>query len=415
MQIVISLLSIASIAWALDNGVALSPPMGWSTWNTLKCNFDHDTLVEIGDIMVKSGMRDAGYTLLNIDDCWPKNPHKAAGGKCNAQCRENARDSEGNIIPDPHKFPQGIRALSDTLSSRGLGLGIYTAHGNQTCLGYPGSLGHEAQDAKAYADWNISFVKNDWCWRTEMRVEPHYQAFTAMRDALNATGHPFIYSIHWNDFPPSGPAPGSCKNGTNCPEPELCNMWRIANDVHADWPSILRLIDADTGFSEASGSGSWNDADMMEVGNGMSFHQDQAHFTMWCMFNSPLVAGNDLRKMSNQTIKILTNKHAIAVNQDKLSVQARLIMNSTTGMQAWVKPLAAPSESLALAFLNREKTNGELTVKFSDFKLPFPAAQQYEVLDLWDDATSLGVKTGSIAASAQGTSALLYKLVPVKH
>lgn len=301
-----ALLLAAPPTLGLDNGAALTPPMGWSTWNKLRCGFTQDTLLEVADAMVASGMVAAGYKTLNIDDCWPT----------------KQRDSGGAIVPDPKKFPDGMRNFSAALSSRGVGLGIYTAHGAKTCQGYPGSRGHEQADAASYASWGVVYVKNDWCWHHEPNQTAHLSAFNAMRDALNATGRPMVHSIHWNYGDTPGPG---CEKSVDCPLPATANMWRIGGDIKANWASVLRLVDIDEGHEGGAGPGAWNDADMMEVGNGMNEAQDKAHFTMWCMLASPLIAGNDVRTMSNVTRDILTNPHAIAVNQDPLGRQAAVI------------------------------------------------------------------------------------------
>ena len=167
-------------AHALNNGVARTPPMGWSTWNTLRCNFNASVLLNVGHAMKAAGMVDAGYASLNIDDCWPL----------------KARAKDGTIVPDPARFPNGMRAFSvQLMQETGLALGIYTAHGTKTCEGFPGSLGHEEQDARSYASWNVVYVKNDWCWHGEENQTKHLNAFTAMRDALNKTGVRMVHSI----------------------------------------------------------------------------------------------------------------------------------------------------------------------------------------------------------------------------
>lgn len=182
----------------------------------------------------------AGYGSVNIDDCWP--------------LRE--RDAAGNIVPDPEKFPEGMGGFSKALRAKGIGLGIYTAHGNLTCQKFPGSLGHEKQDAALYKDWGVVFVKNDWCWHNDPRQSAHLDAFNAMRDALNATGVPMVHSIHWNYDDTPGPG---CDRGADCPLPDTANMWRIGGDIGPKWSSVLRLIDLNTGMSASAAPGAWND------------------------------------------------------------------------------------------------------------------------------------------------------------
>jgi alpha-galactosidase len=240
-------LTLVGACAALDNGAALTPPIGWSTWNHLKCKFDADVLLQTAQQMVDSGMVAAGYRTLNIDDCWPL----------------KTRDADGNIVPDPTKFPDGFGAFADKLRAIGVGLGIYTSHGNLTCQSYPGSYGHEERDAAQYAKWGVEFVKDDWCSnRPGKPAVPDLEAFDAMRDALNRTGKPITYSIHWNYKNTKGP---TCEQGVSCPLPATANMWRIGGDIGPKWSSVLGLIDIDTPLAANAGPGRWNDADMMEA------------------------------------------------------------------------------------------------------------------------------------------------------
>jgi len=390
---VFELATLTSMAGAIDNGVARTPPMGWSTWNKLRCNFNDDVLLGVAAAMKTSGLVEAGYSTLNIDDCWP--------------LRQRAED--GHLPEDPAKFPTGMRNFSSELGKRGLGLGIYTSHGNLTCQKFPGSYGYEEIDAKMYADWDVKFVKNDWCsHRSGYPTVPDLDAFEAMRDALNRTGKPMVYSVHWNYWNTKGP---TCDFKVSCPLPDVANMWRIGGDIKARWSSVLQLIDLDAPLAGNAGPGRWNDADMMEVGNGMSEDQDRAHFSMWCMLASPLVAGNDVRTMSETTRQILTNKHAIAVNQDPLGKQATVVADDTSAQtQVWAKKLATPAGSWAVALLNRGTVSQNITANFDAFEALEPSS--FEVLDLWADATSLGVHTDFITASVPATAAAMYKLVP---
>jgi len=382
---------------ALDNGAARTPSMGWSTWNKLKCSFNATVLLEVADAMVKSGMVAAGYTQLNIDDCWP--------------LKERAKN--GSIVPDPKRFPDGMAAFSKALRSRGVNLGIYTGHGNFTCKKFPGSYGYEKLDATTYASWGVTYVKNDWCSnRQGFPAVPDLAAFNAMRDALNATGKIIAYSIHWNYKNTKGP---TCAKDVSCPLPLTANMWRIGGDIGPKWGSILRLIDIDTPLAANATPGAWNDADMMEVGNGMSLDQDRAHFTMWCMLNSPLISGNDPRKQSAETTAILTNKFAIAVNQDALGKQATLVPsdNQTADQQVWIKPLSNPKNSWAVTLLNRG-SNQTVNIFLNFTSLGVAPTARFDVLDLWDGARSIGLHTGSLNATVNPTSAVMYKLVPSK-
>jgi alpha-galactosidase len=261
-----------------------------------------------------------------------------------------------------------------------------------------------------------------------------------LRDALNSTGRPITYSVHWNYDNTKAP---TCATGVSCPLPSVANMWRIGNDIQCDWEnSVLRLIDVDTPLAANAGPGRWNDADMLQVGNGMTEDQDRAHFTMWCMLASPLIAGNDLTTMSNATRSILTNKHAIAVNQDPLGIQATLvngtgpvdgyrireasagtlsssIPSGASDTQVWAKALAA-TDSFAVAFLHRKATasaDASITLDFHALCRPGLCGPgqnppvSYEVYDLWADGASLGVHTGSLSFRVKPSSARMVKIV----
>lgn len=330
----------------------------------------------------------AGYKTFNIDDCWPA----------------LNRSASGDIVPDPEKFPEGMKAFSTALATHGLGLGIYTAHGELTCCNYPGALGHEAADAATYASWGVQFLKNDWCWHDEMSEEKHLQAFNAMRDALNATGKPITYSVHWNYDEVAGPG---CAKDANCPLPATANMWRVAGDIVPTWASVLDKLDAANNAPTVAQPGQWNDPDMLEVGNGMTSDQDRAHFTMWCMLAAPLIAGNDVRNMSETTRGILTNQHAIAVNQDPLGKQATVVQSEgSNGTQVWVKPLA--SGDVAVALLNRAESGAKISFNFS----AAIANAAAEVFDLWDGGRSLGIMHEQLSVTVAPTAAVMYRLRP---
>lgn len=345
---------------------------------------------------------------MDIDDCWPLKKRNA---------------TTGDIVPDPERFPEGMSAFSRALSSRGLKLGIYTAHGNLTCQKYPGSWGHEAQDARLYAEWEVDFVKNDWCWHKEDDPKPHLAAFARMRDELaiqaNRTGRPVIYSIHYNTQDSNPPRPDCTRGAFNCPLPDYANMWRVGGDIRPNWASILRLIDLSMSRVSAAGPGAFNDADMLEVGNGMTTDQDRGHFGMWCIMASPLVSGNDPRKQSAVTTSILTNRHAIAINQDPLAIQAHIVVAINTtdiNAQVFAKPLA--NGGVAVAFLNRVGPARTIGVDFkvlgssssssrSSSSSSGAAATAFNVFDVWA-GKSLGVKTNSFSAIVPATSAGLY-------
>lgn len=247
-----------------------------------------ETLVrEMADAMVSSGMRDAGYQYVVIDDCW-----------------QVARDERGQIVPDSQRFAGGMKALGDYIHDRGLKFGIYTDVGPKTCEGRPGSYGYEDIDAKTYADWGVDYVKVDWCHVDTLVAPAAYQKF---RDALNKVDRPIVLSI--------------CEWDRNDPwtwAPKIGQLWRITSDIRDSWESIAWIINAGGRVHAHSAPGQFNDADMLEVGNGaMTDDEYRAHFGMWAMMASPLMAGNDLRNMNESTGAILTNKEVIAVDQDE--------------------------------------------------------------------------------------------------
>lgn len=327
------LLGASASAQKFDS-LAATPQMGWNSWNKFACNIDEKLIRETADAMVRLGLKDAGYEYVNIDDCW-----------------HGKRDAAGNIHPDPERFPSGMKALADYVHGKGLKLGIYSDAGATTCGGRPGSRGHEYQDAITYAAWGIDYVKYDWCDTKGLNAAA---AYTTMRDAIRSAGRPMLFSIcEWGDNKP-------WEWGT-----EIGHSWRTTGDIspcwdceisHGSWSSlgVMRILDKQAGLRKHAGPGHWNDMDMMEVGMGMTENEDRAHFSIWSMLASPLIMGNDLRSMPQATLKILANKEVIAINQDKLGVQAWKFL-SEGPLEFWAKPLA--NNEWALMILNRAATS----------------------------------------------------------
>ena len=312
-------------------GLALTPPMGWNSWNKFACNVDENMIRQMADAMVATGMKNAGYTYINIDDCW-----------------HGDRDSLGFIHPDPNRFPSGMKALADYVHSKGLKLGIYSDAGSQTCGGRPGSRGFEFQDALTYANWGIDYLKYDWCNTEGLRAEGAYKTITA---ALRRAGRPMVLSI--------------CEWGNDKPWEwgrTVGHLWRTTGDIyncfdcikdHGTWKAwgVMQIVDKQEGLRQYAGPGHWNDPDMLEVGNGaLSPGEDRAHFTMWAMLAAPLIAGNDLRNMSKETQEVLTNKEVIAINQDSLGVQGFKYAVADS-VETWLKPMK--NGDWAITFLNR--------------------------------------------------------------
>jgi alpha-galactosidase len=312
--------------------LAQTPPMGWNSWNKFACNVSDKLIRETADAMVSSGMKDAGYEYIVIDDCW-----------------QVSRDSLGFIMPDPERFPSGIKALADYVHSKGLKFGIYSCAGDKTCGGRPAGRGHEYQDAISYAKWGVDYLKYDWCNTDKLNAEG---AYSTMSNAIRQAGRPIVFSL--------------CEWGGNKPwlwAKEIGHLWRTTGDIfncfdciedHGSWKSwgVMQILDKQDGLRQYAGPGHWNDPDMLEVGNGMSVNQDRAHFTMWCMIAAPLISGNDLRIMSSQTQGILANKEVIAIDQDSLGIQG-FKQSVNDSVETWLKPLK--NGEWAMCLLNRAK------------------------------------------------------------
>ncbi len=326
---ILCLVGVGAPAQKFDQ-LALTPPMGWNSWNKFASEVSERLIRETVDAMATNGMKSAGYQYINIDDSW-----------------QGERDSQGFIQPDAKRFPSGMKALADYVHSQGLKLGIYSDAGTKTCAGRPGSRGHEYQDAQTYARWGVDYLKYDWCDTEALSAEG---AYLTMRNALFAAGRPMVFSI--------------CEWGNQNPwlwGAKIGHLWRTTGDIypcfdctqdHGTWKSsgILQILDLQQGLREYAGPGHWNDPDMLEVGNGMTVNEDRAHFSLWCMLAAPLIAGNDLRNMPKPILGILTNQDAIAVDQDALGIEGWRY--STDGvLETWFKPLT--KDAWAMCVLNR--------------------------------------------------------------
>ena len=341
---------IPALRTVSTGGVALTPPMGWNSWNHFHGSIDDAIVRQIADAMATNGMRDAGYVYVNIDDTW-----------------EGTRDANGNIRGNA-KFPN-MKALADYVHSKGLKLGIYSSPGPLTCAGYPGSYGHVEQDAKTWASWGIDYVKYDWCSAAQVyKAQDMRAVYQMMGEALRSTGRPIVFSLcqygeqdvwTW----------GSLVGG---------NLWRTTGDIQDNWKRMSLLgFTLQTGLAKYAGPGHWNDPDMLEVGNGgMTTTEYKTHFSLWAMLAAPLIAGNDVRHMSAATKSILLNKDVIAVDQDRLGKEGYAIAkNGET--QVWAKPLEGGAYAIALFNLGEKPT--EMSVKWSQVHL----SGKLHVRDLW--------------------------------
>jgi alpha-galactosidase len=331
------------------NGLAKSPPMGWNSWNKFAGRIDDATVRAIADAMAKNGMKAAGYTFINIDDTW-----------------EGYRDAQGNITSNK-KFPD-MKALSDYVHSKGLKLGIYSSPGPNTCAGYEGSYGHEEQDAKTFAAWGIDYLKYDWCGARILYTDEEMPAiYQKMGDALLKTGRPIVYSLCQYgrlDVWKWGAEVGG-------------NLWRTTGDIRDTWESMTNIGFRQNELAPFAKPGHWNDPDMLEIGNGgMTDAEYKTHMSLWAMLAAPLLAGNDLRSMSQPTLDILTNAEVIAIDQDKLGQQGKQVWKSGD-QEVWTRPLSGGAT--AVAVFNRGKEETKVNVKWAELGL----ANKKTVRDLW--------------------------------
>ncbi|HEV6967800.1 glycoside hydrolase family 27 protein [Roseateles sp.] len=363
--------------------IAPTPPMGWNSWNKFACNVSEKLIREQADAMAASGMKDAGYRYIVIDDCWQK-----------------SRDADGNIQADPERFPSGIKALADYVHGKGLKFGLYSDAGSLTCGGRPGSAGHEFQDARQYAKWGVDYLKYDWCNTGTRNAEA---AYTIMAKALRESGRDIVLSI--------------CEWGTDHPErwgPTVGHLWRTTGDIYdawegqKDWSSgMTNILDMQVERSAHASPNAWNDPDMLEVGNGgMTTTEYESHFSLWAMLAAPLIAGNDLSRMDADTLRILTNKDVIAVDQDPLGKQGTR-KQKEGDLEIWVRPLQG-GEFAAVLF-NRGKTPADMKLKWD--RLGLPEDRKADVKDLWSKKVTKGVH-GSYGGKVAPHGVLMVRVTP---
>jgi alpha-galactosidase len=378
-------LMIAQASGTQSQGLALTPPMGWNSWNHYATNVTAADVRANADALVKSGMRDAGYIYVNIDDTW-----------------EGKRDAQGYIHPNK-KFPD-MKALADYVHSRGLKLGIYSSPGPKTCAGYAGSYGHEQQDADTYAKWGIDYLKYDLCSYDQVMTkeskgnqkkadEMMQQAYEKMHQALLNTHRPIVFSLcqygmdavwEW------GPKVGG-------------NLWRTTDDVKDNYDRMTQIGFGQAGLSKYAAPGHWNDPDMLEIGNGkMTPDEYRTQMSLWSILAAPLLAGNDLSKMDDVTKSILMNKDVIAVDQDKLGIQGDRV-SATGPFEVWMKPLA--NNAKAVALFNRQDYAYPITVRFNKIGVDGPVHAR----DLWAHK-DLGTLHDSYTATVPPHGVVMLKL-----
>ena len=372
-------------------GLALTPPMGWNSWNKFACNVSAELVRGMADAMVKSGMKDAGYQYVVIDDCW-----------------QVSRDGNGNIVADAQRFPNGIKAVADYVHSVGLKFGIYSDAGAKTCQGRPGGLGHEYQDALMYASWGVDYLKYDWC--NTLPGQNAQASYANIRAALDASGRPIVLSI--------------CEWGKDRPwlwgQEVGGNLWRTTGDIQDRWAGqkkwddgsccsngMLEIVDQQVGIGSYAGPGHWNDPDMLEVGNGgMTTIEYRSHFSLWAILAAPLIAGNDLRNMTPEIHDILTNQEVIAVNQDPLGREGRRVWKDGD-LEVWGKQMLDGSRAVIL--LNRGGSSQNIAVTWE--QIGYTNHLSASVRDLWAHK-DLGRSTGKFSAPVESHGVVMVTIRP---
>jgi alpha-galactosidase len=365
------------------NGLALTPPMGWNSWNKFGCNVNEAVVRGVADAMAANGMRDAGYRYVVIDDCW-----------------HGARDAEGRISWDAARFPGGLKALGDYIHAKGLKFGIYSDAGAQTCGGRPGSQGHEYQDALTYASWGVDYLKYDWCKTGSRNAE---EAYALMADALRASGRPIMLSI--------------CEWGQNRPwlwGAKIGNLWRSTGDIFDKWQgphayalSVSAIVDLNEPLWPFAGPGHWNDPDMLEVGNGgMTDAEYRSHFSLWALMAAPLMAGNDIAAMTPATRDILLNREVIAIDQDPAGIQGHRVRDDGD-REVWVKPLADGGRAVVL--FNRGEAPATIEARWPE--LGYPTGYRAAVRDLWGHR-DLAPSRDRVAATVPAHGVVMLRVGP---
>ncbi|HEX7307578.1 glycoside hydrolase family 27 protein [Lentzea sp.] len=378
-------------ASAAPGSPALTPPLGWNSWNSFGCGITESQVRQAADTMVSSGMRDAGYQYVVVDDCW----------------FDPQRDSAGNLRSHPSKFPSGMKALGDYIHDRGLKFGIYQVPNEKTCAqgtgafpGATGSKGHEAQDARSFASWGVDYLKYDWCSGAGTRDE-QVARFSIMRDALRSTGRPIVYSINSNSF--------HSPTGDRYDWSEVADLWRTTEDLLDIWQNgntnsypmgVGNVVDVTAPLAVQAGPGHWNDPDMLVVGRpGLTLTESRSHFTLWSLMAAPLMAGNDIRTMSADVSAILRNQRLIAVNQDSLGAGGRRVRDDGA-TEVFAKPLS--DGTVAVGLFNRGSGTATISTTAAQIGL---SGSGFTLTDLWTGGTSS--TSGAISASvpAHGVTA----------
>ncbi|CAD7091944.1 unnamed protein product [Hermetia illucens] len=362
---------------SLDNGLALTPPMGWMHWQRFRCITDcekfpnecisEELFMRTADVMAAEGYADAGYEYIIIDDCW----------------MEKARGEDGRLIADRKRFPSGIKALSDYIHAKGLKFGIYEDYGTYTCAGYPGVIGYMDIDAQTFAEWDVDYVKLDGCYADIEDMDSGYPEFGRL---LNATGRPMVYSCSWpvyQEYQGKMPNYEALK--------EHCNLWRNWGDIDDSWDSVTSITDY---FAENqdriqphAAPGHWNDPDMLILGNfGLSYDQSKAQMAIWAILAAPLLMSADMATISPDIKGILQNKDVIAVNQDPLGIQG-IRVSKEKNIEIWTRPITPVydgNHSYAVAFVSRRTDGAPYSISSIVSEMGLKNKNGYTVTDLFD-------------------------------
>ncbi|KAF3917618.1 Alpha-galactosidase [Arthrobotrys entomopaga] len=355
----------------LNNGVGVTPAMGWNNWNSGLSSSAANALAA-ANAFVSLGLDKLGYQYVNMDDAWSS----------------SSRDSSGNLVADPNKFPNGVKVVADQIHALGLKFGLYGDSGTATCSGFPGSQGYETKDAAQLASWGVDYWKYDNCNTPSGYSQPRYNT---MRDALAATGRPILYSL--------------CQWGIDAVYTwgnQTGNSWRVGGDITNSWSSVASIAANNAPIASYAGPGGFNDFDMMEIGNGqLTAAEERAHFGLWAISKSPLLLGCDLTKISATSLATIKNAGVIAINQDALGKAASLFQPAGAAAPQgnalypyWAGPLSGGDWVIGLVAANGAAT---LSASFAD--VPGLGAGTYSWTELYTGATGSGTGVSATLTS----------------
>jgi len=388
--LVFALMATGIFAQPAWDTLAQTPPMGWNSWNKFACNVSEDLIKGVADAMVSTGLKDAGFEYVVIDDCWLI-----------------GRDEEGNMIPDPERFPNGMKSVGDYIHSKGLKFGIYTDAGTKTCEQRPGIRGYEYQDIRTFASWGVDYVKDDWCFAEHQGAKASY---AIVKDAIIKSGRPMVHSV--------------CEWGINQPwewAAESGHLWRTTFDIADCWDcsemvlsygqevenfmGFTKILDLQVGLEPYAGPGHWNDPDMLQVGNtSLNYEENKSHFSLWAILAAPLMLGNDIRNMSDDVKEVLTNKEIIALDQDVLGKQGVKVRDDGD-YEVWSKQLYDGSRAVVL--FNRSDSPKEMSFRWPE--IGYDNNLKMHVRDLWQHK-EMGKFSGNYSAKVPAHGVVVVKV-----